>query len=140
MSEFNPREHLKSIDLENVGFLEGLSGGIRETTKHYMLRVDYNRPKMTETIESILPVVRRIISLILDTDDQMYMFKEKPELKTEVIGLLNTNDMIDGLDVMYSEVLPIIDKHFPKLDGQAELTLLFSYNYVYDLVSLIKKD
>lgn len=73
---------------------------------------------------------------ILDTENQINIFKRELSNQIEVMGMVDVNDIIDGLDVLYSELLPVSEKYLPNIDNQSKLTVLFCNNYVYTLIKM----
>jgi hypothetical protein len=128
------REEMKTVNLDACGLLRGLDGINYDTIKSYMKSVDYNRMKRDETIQCIAPSIRRILCKILETENQFNIFQREPNIQIEVMSMFNVNDIIDGLDTIYSELLPITEKYLPNIDSQAELTMLFCDNYVHTLI------
>lgn len=131
------REEMKIMNLDKSGLLDDLSGINYETIKSYMENVDYDRIKRDETIQCIAPSIRRILCKILETENQFYVFKKEQKTQIKVMSMFNVNDIIDGLDTLYSELLPISEKYLPNIDNQAELTALFCDNYVHTLIKKV---
>jgi Mg/Co/Ni transporter MgtE len=105
-----------------------------------MESVDYDRIKRNETIQCIAPSIRHILCKILDTENQINIFKREPNTQIEVMGMFNVNEIIDGLDTLYSELLPISEQYLPNIDNQAELTALFCSNYIHTLIKKVKNN
>lgn len=103
-----------------------------------MQQIDYDRPKYAETIQAIAPAIRRTLCEILDTKDQMIPIINDQKLKIDVMGLFRVNDLIDGLDGLYS-VIPSIANHFKATDIEAELVSLFCSDYVRTLIGNSRK-
>lgn len=94
----------RTINLDEYGLLYGLNGINYDTIKSYMESVDYDRIKRNETIQCIAPSIRHILCKILDTENQINIFKREPNTQIEVMGMFNVNEIIDGLDTLYSEI------------------------------------
>jgi hypothetical protein len=131
------REEMKKINLDEYGLLYGLNGINYDTIKSYMEGINYDRIKRDETIQCIAPSIRHILCKILETENQFNIFKREPNTQIEVMSMVNVNDIIDGLDSLYSELLPISERYLPNIDNQAELTVLFCNNYVYTLMKRV---
>jgi len=132
------REEMKKTNLDEHGLLYGLNGINYDTIKSYMENIDYDRIKRDETIQFIAPSIRHIICRILETENQINIFKREPNTQIEVMGMVNVNDIIDGLDTLYLDLLSVSEKYLPNIDNQAELTSLFCNNYVYTLIKRAK--
>lgn len=132
------REEMKKVNLDKCGLLCGLNDINYDTIKSYMESVDYDRIKRDETIQCITPSIRHILCEILDTENQLNIFKREPNTQISVMGMFNVNEIIDGLDILYSELLPIHEKYLPNVDNQAELTTLFCNNYIHTLIRQVK--
>jgi len=128
------KNEMKNINLNECGLLYGLSPINYNIVKLHQENIDYNRIKKDETIQCIAPSIRHILCKILDTENQFHIFKREPDAQISVMNMFNVNDIIDGLDTLYSELLPISEKYLPNIDNQAELTALFCSNYVHVLV------
>lgn len=134
------KEEMKTIDLDKSGLLYGFNGINYDIIKSYMESVDYDKIKMDETVQCVAPAIRRILTMILETENQKYIFKKEPNTQIEVMGMFDANEIAEGLDKLYSELLPVFGKYLPNIDSQAELTLLFCDNYVYKLIEKAKEN
>ena len=128
---------MKTINLDRCGLLFGLSGLNYDTVKSYMQSIDYDRPKNEIVIQCIAPVVRRTLCRILETEHQMYRLKSNPEMVDKVMAEFNVNEISDELDVIYSELVPVMEKYLSLIDVQAEITVLFCDNYVHYLMKKV---
>jgi hypothetical protein len=128
---------MKGINLDEHGLLYGLNGINYDTIKAYMESIDYDRIKRDETIQCIAPSIRQILCKILETENQFNIFKREPNTQIEVMSMVKVNEIIDGLDTLYSELLPLSEKYLPNIDNQAELTVLFCNNYVHTLIKRV---
>jgi hypothetical protein len=131
------REEMKKINLDEYGLLYGLNGINYDTIKSYMEGINYDRIKRDETIQCIAPSIRHILCKILETENQFNIFERELNTQIEVMYMVNVNDIIDGLDSLYSELLPISERYLPNIDNQAELTVLFCNNYVHTLIKRV---
>ena len=115
--------------------LDGLTGEKYKHVKILIDQIDYVGSNKV-VIQCLVPVCRFLITKIFD-DYSYYMINDNKELLIRMINIkVLTNKLIDFVENYF----PIAKEYFPNLDYQAESVLLFSNNYLADLVQKISDD
>jgi hypothetical protein len=87
-----------------------------------------------ETLQCISPVIRYIVLLIAG-DKQSILFCLRDKLKAEeILKKVNVSEILESLELLFKEYLPILKKQLPFIDSQVEIVSLFCKNYVYGLI------
>jgi hypothetical protein len=102
-------------------------------------KINYNLPKNESTKQGIAPVVSYILRKLLNPEETFQIFIKNPESRKQAIDSLNIIDIINELDHIYFELLPISLKYFQYSDMQAELTLLYCNNYIHHIINKFKQ-
>jgi hypothetical protein len=133
------REEYKELakDLDKSEFLYGLSGDNYEVIRTHMQCVDWDKPKTNNTLQCILPVIRRTLSLILPGEQQLRVFKTNPEVLIKALKRLSVDEIIIKMDIVNIALLPVVNRYLPMIDSQAEVLGLLATDYVYSLVKEI---
>jgi len=138
---------MENYDWEKTGMLEGLTGNTREIIIKHFKEVNFNSlPEINASIdikEIILPVIRRIISIIvpdnLKVQNSIIQDHVRGITEDDILPLVDVKEITKLLIEYCSVFIPYAVKYLPNLDAQAEMLLLFCNNYVMKLIDKTEK-
>ena len=133
-------------DWEASGLLEGLSGEHKEIVKKHYDEVDFELLESiggtSGNVRYILPVIRRIISLIIEREEKdkecgvshIYWVSA-----AKLYSLVDVKEITGLLHVYREGVIPHAKTFLAHIDYEAESLRLFTENYVMKLIDRAKK-
>jgi hypothetical protein len=142
--------------LEKRGYLEGLKPKNAKIVKNLVMQVNEDMIKGNELAEDIfIPIIRHIVNHITEPSDKhefrsinRYLTNDYLQnsgvTEEKLLTAINIGEFMNNLVIYCQEYLPLAEKYLPYLDGQAELTVLFSHNYMakilYQVISQNEKE
>jgi hypothetical protein len=138
---------MENYDWEKTGMLEGLTGNTRDIVIKHFKEVDFDSlPEIENGIdinEVILPVIRRIISVIqpdnLKVQNSIIQGHIRGITEDDILPLVDVKEITKLLIEYCNVFIPYAEKYLPNLDAQAEMLLLFCSNYVMKLIDKTEK-
>ena len=134
------KKDFKNWNWDDTGLLCDLKGDAYDTVKKYLKEIDFDKVDDGESYSCIVPVVRKIISSIIDGERQFGYFKNKIISVENALLLVNVDDIVNQFNEYCKVYLPITEKYLSNIDCEAELAVLFSRNYVFGLIKKLKEN
>jgi len=129
------REQMKNMDYDKTDFLlYNLNSGNRETIKKYLEAIDYDQPTNEITVQCLPVCVAHVLRRILPTADQSHFFAGNTDKIEKALEIFDSRHMCIRLDILFDMVLPVLQVHLPNIDAEAELTLMFTTDYLFQIL------
>lgn len=135
--------------LERRGYLEGLKPKNTKIVKDLVMQVTEDMIEENELAKDIfIPIIKHIVNHITEPSDKhefrsihRYLtndyLKDSGVTEEKLLNEINITEFMYDLVIYCKEFLPLGEKYLPNLDGQAELTVLFSHNYMMKILTQV---